>query len=385
MPTSGSARSTGSSAPTLDARRRSRRLIGPIGYDGASAVDGDDDVLTVQLPSWRPDSTAEIDVVEEVARHYGYDNLGKTVPKSTTATARLSPLQQRRRALRQVLLGLGLDEAITDTFLSAATTSAARLAGRRDPRHEPARRRRGRAPSVDAARAAARRSRSTSRTGAPASRCSRSATSTRPATARPSCPPSTRGSRSRSPASEAPAAMAVWRELAAAMGFGARVDQSHGAGRLHPTRSATLSLGRDVVGAVGEIHPDVLDAFGVTERVAWLELDLTRLLATEPKVAAVEADQSLPVDRLRPRLRRARRGAGREGRQGDPSGGGRLLVDLALFDVFRGPGVDRGPRSLAYRLRLQAPDRTLTDAEVADVARQDRRGHREARRHPARR
>jgi starch phosphorylase len=50
-----------------------------------------------------------------------------------------------------------------------------------------------------------------------------------------------------------------------------------------------LSLGKDTVGAVGEIHPDVCDAFGVTERVAWLELDLSRLLAIEPKVAQWKA------------------------------------------------------------------------------------------------
>ena len=49
---------------------------------------------------------------------------------------------------------------------------------------------------------------------------------------------------------------------------------------------------------------------------------------------------------------------------------GRLLVDdLALFDVYRGTGIDEGDRSLAYRLRLQAPDHTLTDAEVASVRR----------------
>ena len=46
---------------------------------------------------------------------------------------------------------------------------------------------------------------------------------------------------------------------------------------------------------------------------------------------------------------------------------GELLADLELFDVYRGPGIEAGRRSLAFRLRLQAPDRTLTDAEVAQV------------------
>ena len=48
-------------------------------------------------------------------------------------------------------------------------------------------------------------------------------------------------------------------------------------------------------------------------------------------------------------------------------GAGNLLVGLVPFDRYRGPGVPEGTRSLAFRLRLQAPDRTLTDADVATV------------------
>jgi phenylalanyl-tRNA synthetase beta chain len=45
-------------------------------------------------------------------------------------------------------------------------------------------------------------------------------------------------------------------------------------------------------------------------------------------------------------------------------GAGDLLVDLELFDVYRGQGVADGHRSLAFRLRLQATDRTLTDSDI---------------------
>jgi phenylalanyl-tRNA synthetase beta chain len=51
------------------------------------------------------------------------------------------------------------------------------------------------------------------------------------------------------------------------------------------------------------------------------------------------------------------------------SAGGDLLAEVELFDVYRGAGVDDGRRSLAYRLRFQALDHTLTDAEIADVRR----------------
>ncbi len=50
-------------------------------------------------------------------------------------------------------------------------------------------------------------------------------------------------------------------------------------------------------------------------------------------------------------------------------GAGNLLVDVDLFDVYRGERAAAGTRSLAYRVRLQAPDRSLTDADIADVRR----------------
>jgi phenylalanyl-tRNA synthetase beta chain len=50
-------------------------------------------------------------------------------------------------------------------------------------------------------------------------------------------------------------------------------------------------------------------------------------------------------------------------------GAGAVLVDLQLFDVFRGASLGEGRRSLAYRLRLQSPDRNLTDTDIADVRR----------------
>ena len=125
--------------------------------------------------------------------------------------------------------------------------------------------------------------------------------------------------------------------------------------------------GRDAIGAVGEVAPGVLEAFDVDERVAVLELDLSVVLATEPKPAQWKptsrtrratstspscSPTTCPAEKLDKAIRQ---------------GAGSLLVGLELFDVYRGPGVADGSRSLAYRLRLQAPDRTLTDADTADV------------------
>jgi phenylalanyl-tRNA synthetase beta chain len=111
----------------------------------------------------------------------------------------------------------------------------------------------------------------------------------------------------------------------------------------------------------------VLESHGITERVGWVELDLRVLLGLphgESTYRAVSRfpssdidlafvlDDAVPAARLTERVR---------------SAAGALLDDLALFDVYRGPGIEPKARSLAYRLRLQAPDHTLTDAEVAGV------------------
>src|SRR5262249_56755971 len=78
--------------------------------------------------SWRRDWVEEIDVVEEVARHYGYERVGKTLPTSVVHGG-LTVRQQRRRLLRQVLLGLGISEAMPNPFLAPDTQAKAGLGG----------------------------------------------------------------------------------------------------------------------------------------------------------------------------------------------------------------------------------------------------------------
>jgi phenylalanyl-tRNA synthetase beta chain len=334
-------------------------LLDPIGY----TVAGNGDTRTVALPTWRPDSTEEIDVVEEVARLYGYDRIGKRLP-SALGHGGLSVAQQRRRRLRDVLLGLGVTEAMPNPFLAPDMLTRAGLAG-------------------DALRI----------TNPLVAEESVLRTSLRPGLLRAIAfneshrrpgvalfeighvyPPGPGELPDEYEAlcvvlagREAPAAVAVWREVAAAMGVGARIDQSRVPPGLHATRSATLVAGRDVMGAIGEVAPDVLEAFEIAERVALVEIDLRHVLGREPPPAQWRATSrypssdldlafALPADVPAEKLDKAIR-----------QGAGGLLVDLDLFDVYRGTGIGAGRRSLAYRLRLQAADRNLTDADVADV------------------
>ncbi len=116
-------------------------------------------------------------------------------------------------------------------------------------------------------------------------------------------------------------------------------------------------------------HPTCSVAFDVTERVAILELDLDQILDREPKPTqwkptsrypssdldlSFVVPEDIPAERVEKAVRQ---------------GAGNLLVDVDLFDVYRGDRVAEGSRSLAYRVRLQAADRNLTDGDIAEVRR----------------
>lgn len=335
------------------------RLLDPIGF----TVTGDGPTRTVAIPPWRPDSAEEIDVIEEVGRHYGYERVGKTVPKSTVH-GRLSVAQQRRRLLREVLLGLGVSEAMPNPFLAPGALAEAGIDGPVLTITNP----------LVVEESVLRTSLRPGLLGALAFNESHRRHGVALFEIGHVYPPGSGELPDEYEAlcvvlagQEAPAAMRVWVEVAAALGIGARIDQERVPPGLHATRSATLQAGKDPIGAVGEVDPAVLQRFGVSERVAILELDLSTVLAREPKpavwkpvsrypssdldLAFVLAD-TVPAERLEKALRQA---------------AAKLLVDIELFDVFRGASIGEGRRSLAYRLRLQAPDRNLTDADIAAV------------------
>jgi len=136
----------------------------------------------------------------------------------------------------------------------------------------------------------------------------------------------------------------------------------------HPGRCADVVLGDSVIGTVGEIHPRVADSFGLTGRVVMAEVDLAELLIERgpwkfappsvfPPVVfdlAFAAPQDVPAKAI---IDAAALGAGD------------LLEHLALFDVFEGESVGEGLVSYALNFRLRAPDRTMTDIEAGPIRR----------------
>jgi phenylalanyl-tRNA synthetase beta chain len=135
---------------------------------------------------------------------------------------------------------------------------------------------------------------------------------------------------------------------------------------LHPGRAGKVVIGGGEAGWIGEVHPLVCRAWDIEAAVAF-EIDLAVLIAASPlgieqyedviSYPAVHEDIAVVVPEEIAAARVA--AAVREG-------GGALLRSARIFDVYRGEQVGGGRKSLALRLEFRAPDRTLTDEEVAE-------------------
>jgi phenylalanyl-tRNA synthetase beta chain len=136
----------------------------------------------------------------------------------------------------------------------------------------------------------------------------------------------------------------------------------------HPGKSARLLLDGDVVGDMGVLHPLVQARFELSETpVLAARLDLALLFQAMPARREVQAYSTYP-----PVLEDLAFVVDEQVTAGELESamleaGGDLLTEVRLFDLFRGSQVGEGKKSLAYALTYQAPDRTLTDAEVEGI------------------
>ncbi len=136
----------------------------------------------------------------------------------------------------------------------------------------------------------------------------------------------------------------------------------------HPGRCAELSVdvgGENlVVGHAGELHPQVLEALGLPARTCAMEIDLSALPLSEKLPApvlssfpalhqdvALVVDEEIPAESVRRTLQ---------------ASAGELIEDVTLFDVYRSESLGEGKKSLAFGLVFRAPDRTLTEDEASE-------------------
>ncbi|MDH3293531.1 MAG: phenylalanine--tRNA ligase subunit beta, partial [Acidimicrobiia bacterium] len=357
-------------------------LLDPIGFT-SEPVPGSQGTLLVTIPSWRPDSSLEIDVIEEIARHHGYDKSGLRVPTPTQA-GRLTPAQIGRRRIRRALLGAGYSEAMPMPFLAPDDQDRAGLAGRALTLANPlvaeesvlrtsllpglmksiGRNQSHRNPPVKLYELG--------RVFAPVADESESELPNEYDVVAGCQSGFADGADGGETAAES-AVKALYR-LAAELGLQGLTIANADVDGLHPTRAATVRFRGLDIGSVGEVDPRVLDNYEIQGRVAWFALRVEPILAalesaprykqislypsSDIDLAFVVPDE-VPATDVVTTLRKA---ASRSG--------GDLLQSVELFDVYRGEQLGEGRRSLAYRLRFQASDRTLTDEEVAAVRQQ---------------
>ena len=158
----------------------------------------------------------------------------------------------------------------------------------------------------------------------------------------------------------------IVRELASSLGIHIDVVADHHA-PWHPGRCARLSIAGELLGHAGELHPDVVSAFGLPARAVAAEIDTSVLLAAASPVASAPQVSTFPVAKEDVALVMDADVAAQTVLQALLAGGGDLLESVRLFDVYAGPQVPEGKKSLAFSLRLRAPDRTLTEADIEAV------------------
>jgi len=352
----------------------SAAILTALGFAVERGAGGD---VAAEPPSWRGDIDGEADLVEEVLRVKGYDQIPVAPLDRDTALSRpsLNPAQRRAELVRRTLAARGLTETVTFSFISARE---AELFGGAKPELRlvnPI------SADLDAMRP--------SLLPGLGSAARRNADRGYPDVALFEVGPLYRDD---TPAGQTLVAAGVraghtapkhWREkqrevdlydvksdaLAALAAMGASPESvqvsADPPGWYHPGRAGSLRVGPKVLGAFGELHPAVIEALDARPPLAGFEVFLDAV--PEPRAARaklpvhlsvfqpIERDFAFVVDRDLPAetLLRAARGVDRK-----------LVSQIRLFDLYEGAGLPEGKKSLAITVVLQPQERTLTDAEI---------------------
>ena len=360
-------------------REAIERHLRDLGFE----LDGGPAHYIVQPPSWRHDVTSSACIVEELCRLHGYDRIPPVPVTRTEAVSAgvLTPEQRRRGYLRRLVADLGYTEAVTWSFTGEA--EAAFFAN-------------GAAPV-----------------------CLKNPISSELSVMRPSLLPNLLLALARNqdkkrgdgalfelgarftggqPGEQVDAVAGLrwgaingrhWTAerrlvdvfdikadvLALLAAAGVRMEglqvTAEAPSWYHPGRSGTFGLGPNKLATFGELHPKLLESFDIDGRVLAFELDLDRLPRLKQKPGRtrlpLEPWPYPPVDRdfafilaegvTAEQLLKTVRGADKK-----------LIREIELFDVYQGQGVEAGKKSMAVAVRLQSPERTLTEAEIEPVA-----------------
>ena len=327
----------------------------------------------IQVPSWRPDLRCMADIAEEVARYYGYNNIATTLMRGTTTRGGYSETAMLENQAGAAARSLGYSEIITYSFVSPASFDAVRI-----PKDSPLRKTvklvnpLGEDTSIMRTIILPSMLDILSRNYAMKNKGVKLYELGRvylPVDGQdlPEEPRhlifGTYGEHETffTMKGEIDALLALL-NVKPAEYVANRENPSY-----HPGRCADILIDGKLAGTIGQVHPLVAETYGIGGEVYVADLDFTTIeasLAEErvfhslPRFPAVTRDLALVCDESLTvgELERCISGAA-----------GKLLRKIDLFDIYRGPGVSAGKKSVAFSLELRADDRTLTDEDSTGV------------------
>ena len=325
----------------------------------------------VTPPAWRIDMHRQVDLIEEVGRHYGFEHLPTTFPAVQQAPPPSDPRIARDRRVRTALLGMGFSEAITFAFIEAAAAepflngSAVVLANPLSEKFVVMR------PSllpglIDALSHNARHGRPDVRMFEIGTRFSARGETRGAAFAWTGLGTPDHWSGLRRPVdfSDIKGVVEQLATLASVtIGF-AEADRAF----LVPGRAASVLINGEAIGVLGQLTPAVAEArdLPAATEIYVAELNLDAVTAAAPIDArraqplprfpfvvrdiSILVSDALSAETVRGTIRAAAPGT---------------LIQVREFDRYQGKGIPDGKVSLSFRLTFQSPDRTLTDDEVS--------------------
>jgi phenylalanyl-tRNA synthetase beta chain len=380
-------------------RAETERCLRAVGATVDADAEADGDALVVTPPPWRPDLTDPYDLVEEVVRVVGYDRVPSLVPLPPVGRG-LTREQRLRRRIGRTLASLGCVEVVSFPFVGDDTFDALGL------------------PDDDVLRHAVRLSNPLSAErplytttlipgvldaaarnlgrGAPGVSLFETGTVAFPADRGPAPvygvewrPSEAELEKLFEAIPEQPlflaAVLSGERDPAGWWGAGRPADWSDAidlvrqlgrelgvsvevrpASRMpwHPSRCARVLVGGEEFGHAGELHPRVCRAYAVPRGTAALEVDLDFLMERAVDVPQAPTYSHQPLAKEDVALVVEDGVSAVDVEAALRAGAGELLESVRLFDVYTGPQVGEGKKSLAFALRFRAPDRTLTEAET---------------------
>lgn len=342
--------------------------LGSLGIETAASTDAVD----AEIPGFRPDLEAEIDLIEEVIRVHGYERVGSTVPRGSEPGAYDDGFVVRAR-VRERLVRAGVREALSLSFASQTDVD---LFGHPDPvrvANPPASEtpflRTSLLPNLVRGIA---RSMKRGASGAALFEVGRVFRLGDPVRERETVAVALGGR----------AGDGIWyddRVFDVLDAKGALESLLDGLGvegwmlgdvpgpPFHPARSRTVIVGDTRAGVVGELHPAAVREFDLDERIGVFELDLSALFAAGGRTFTFRDVPRYPPVRRDLAFIVPEDVAVGEVQDAIEASADHLMDRCVLFDVFRGEILPEGTKSLAFALDLRAPDRTLEAAEADAV------------------